>query len=182
MIFHQLTKITTFVKNLLKPLVSGKIDLSSKRAFHPVDSRQIPCLSNILSYYLDDKAGRFIEVGAFDGVSLSNTYHVAASGWLGHCEPVKEYADKCKKNHLQYPLICVEEVCISDKYDEYIIINTAGVFSTVRPASNDHFLSQDLSKYYYNGGERISVQTTTLSMLIQNYSLRTIDPLLIDVE
>ncbi|MGI9118413.1 MAG: FkbM family methyltransferase [Minisyncoccia bacterium] len=44
--------------------------------------------------------GVFVEIGAYDGETLSNTCHLADNGWEGHYyEPIKEYANKCSVRH-----------------------------------------------------------------------------------
>lgn len=57
----------------------------------------------VLEYYSQKKEGYFIEIGAYDGVSLSNTLLLENHGWSGICiEPLpKVYAElvknrKCK--------------------------------------------------------------------------------------
>jgi FkbM family methyltransferase len=45
-------------------------------------------------------AGRFAEVGAYDGITWSNTSFLAALGWQGiYVEPVQEYAAACALHH-----------------------------------------------------------------------------------
>ena len=89
-----------------------------------------PFLSDILSYYLEDKVGVFVEVGADDGVSFSNTYHLAASGWRGMIRACQRICREMLKNHSDHPSVSVIQVAISDKDDELIVMDTAGVFST----------------------------------------------------
>lgn len=51
-------------------------------------------------YFPDVKAGTFVEVGANDGYSWSNTWHLAQLGWRGlYFEPVTELADQCQIRH-----------------------------------------------------------------------------------
>lgn len=45
-------------------------------------------IKKILNYFSQKKKGRFLDVGAFDGVKHSNTYHLWKSGWFGvYVEP-----------------------------------------------------------------------------------------------
>jgi FkbM family methyltransferase len=64
-------------------------------------SCQIKNLADIYNKYLtslDD--GVFVEVGAYDGESFSNTSCLADVGWRGvYVEPVEEFYKKCKKRH-----------------------------------------------------------------------------------
>ena len=44
------------------------------------------------------RSGFFVEVGAYDGVNLSNTYHFEQSGWTGVLvEPDPEMAERCRR-------------------------------------------------------------------------------------
>ena len=48
-------------------------------------------------YFKGRQAGFFVEVGAFDGVSLSNTYHFEQIGWTGILiEPDPDNAAQCR--------------------------------------------------------------------------------------
>ena len=61
---------------------------------------QIPPLADIYSLYFQDKIGSFVEVGAFDGESFSNTSCLADSGWKGlYIEPVFKFYEKCVERH-----------------------------------------------------------------------------------
>ena len=45
------------------------------------------------------RAGFFVEVGAYDGVNLSNTYHFEQSGWAGVLvEPDPDMAERCRRD------------------------------------------------------------------------------------
>ena len=47
--------------------------------------------------------GFFVEVGAFDGLSWSNTNCLVKNNWSGiYIEPVKRYYEKLKQNLSQY--------------------------------------------------------------------------------
>ena len=44
-----------------------------------------------------EKEGVCIEVGAYDGITLSNTLHFEQKGWTALCiEPIPSAFDKCK--------------------------------------------------------------------------------------
>lgn len=70
---------------------------------HP--KSQIPNLDSIYQKYFTrffgiPYQGFFVEVGAYDGESYSNTSGLADSGWNGlYIEPVFEYYNKCLIRH-----------------------------------------------------------------------------------
>ena len=64
---------------------------------HP--SCQIPNLNEIYDKYLPAK-GMFVEVGAFDGMTYSNTWHLANDDWKGiYIEAHPDFANQCHDNH-----------------------------------------------------------------------------------
>lgn len=62
---------------------------------------QIPNLDKIYLQYFGENTSRiFVEVGAFDGESVSNTSCLADAGWRGYyIEPVEEHYQKCLNRH-----------------------------------------------------------------------------------
>ncbi len=62
----------------------------------------------ILDYFKDRK-GTFLEIGAYDGVNLSNCRALAESGWKGVClEPSPTVFKRLKKNYntFQHKILC----------------------------------------------------------------------------
>jgi len=63
-------------------------------------SCQIPSLGEIYKKYFGETLGTFVEIGAYDGESFSNTSCLADKGWIGvYVEPVSNYYLKCKARH-----------------------------------------------------------------------------------
>lgn len=49
------------------------------------------------AHFVGKRSGFFVEVGAYDGVNLSNTYHFEQAGWAGVLvEPDPEMAQRCR--------------------------------------------------------------------------------------
>jgi FkbM family methyltransferase len=74
-------------------------------------------------YFHNIHKGTFVEVGAYDGKSWSNTCFLADIGWKGlYIEPIKQYADSCTANHINNNVI-VENCaigCIEDTIPIYV--------------------------------------------------------------
>lgn len=69
----------------------------------------------ILQYFLDKK-GTFLDIGANDGVTLSNVRALAELGWSGDLiEPSKKTFDKAVDNYKDYRNIYLHNCAISDK-------------------------------------------------------------------
>jgi FkbM family methyltransferase len=76
---------------------------------------QIPGLADIYAQHLPETPGRFVEVGAFDGATVSNTVFLAEAGWTGlYVEPHPDFAKLCSANHAQHPKVSVANTAISN--------------------------------------------------------------------
>lgn len=76
--------------------------------------------------------GYFVEVGAFDGVYLSNTYSFEQHGWIGICvEPSSELFKLCEKN--RPGSICIEAACVGNDnlMNVTLEVERSGLLSTV---------------------------------------------------
>lgn len=77
------------------------------------DSCQIKNLSDVYDKFFQNKSiGYFVDVGAYDGITWSNTWGVAEAGWHGICfEPLAEQWRKCRQNHLEthHMVSCVQK-------------------------------------------------------------------------
>lgn len=63
---------------------------------------------HILDFFGDSPPGRFLEIGAMDGVSYSNTYALVLRGWKGVAlEPSPAAHAKLQQNLHNYPVTCV---------------------------------------------------------------------------
>jgi hypothetical protein len=75
------------------------------------------------------KKGFFIEVGAFDGESFSNTSWLADIGWKGmYIEPILEYADRCRSRHSKNNVTVIN--CAVGAKDGLIKINVGEQLTT----------------------------------------------------
>lgn len=76
---------------------------------------QIPALIDIYPQRFGDKAGRFVEVGAFDGFHWSNTYPLVKMGWSGLLfEPAQEFYQMCRDRYADNPRIEIEQCAIAE--------------------------------------------------------------------
>lgn len=77
-------------------------------------SCQIPELSQLYDLFLGQRSdGYFVEVGAFDGESFSNSSCLADKGWGGLLiEPVPEFAKRCGIRHKSNKRISVVEAAV----------------------------------------------------------------------
>ena len=83
--------------------------------YKPVDSCQIPGLAGIYAGVFGLKNnGTFVEIGAYDGKTYSNTYQLAKLGWKGlYVKPYADYAQMCCNNHFESPSVKVVNKFVS---------------------------------------------------------------------
>jgi FkbM family methyltransferase len=131
--------------------------------------------------------GFFIDVGAFDGIHLSNTFAFEKEGWTGICiEPHPDYFPLCKKNRINS--ICLNLACV--EYDQEQVsdfyIEKIGLLSGIGIKDNENDIKQRYSnrELKYEGLQKVKVPARTLNAILNNYlpSDVVIDFISIDVE
>lgn len=126
--------------------------------------------------------GFFIEVGAYDGYSFSNTWGLAEAGWKGiYFEPVIEYYKKCVKTHLKNVNISVVNLAISE-FNGELTLQLGGALTSGSKKQIDIVKNLDWASGVYSSN-KISCACLTLDHYLSvNRSPSDIDLLVIDVE
>ena len=124
------------------------------------------------------KTGFFVEFGATNGKSLSNTYMLEKHfGWKGIlAEPARCWHDELSKNRTA----AIEKKCVWSKSGEKLDFNETEIaeLSTI-----DSFSASDYHKATRKNGVKYSVETITLLDLLKKYQApKIIDYLSIDTE
>ncbi|MFQ5681793.1 MAG: FkbM family methyltransferase [Candidatus Binatia bacterium] len=144
---------------------------------------QIPGLDRIYEQTFSiQKAGTFVEIGAFDGDYASNTSCLADAGWFGiYVEPVPAYYELCKARHAKNERVQVFNIAIGDS-NESKTLYLGGPLSTMDPEMVDLFATLDWAKGYHKG-ETIEVQQVTADdFLVMHDVPKGFNVLVIDVE
>lgn len=136
--------------------------------------------------FKNKEKGFFVEIGAHDGISFSNTYYFEKYlGWHGICiEPNPEIFKKLTGNRKCY----CEQVCISSdfgvkeflKCSGYILEMYSGLLSEIDPRHMRRI--DDEIKQFGGSKEIILVNCTTLSDIFLKHKINYIDLLSIDIE
>lgn len=138
----------------------------------------------IRSYFPDQERGCCIEVGAVDGLFISNTLHFEESGWDVLCiEPIPAYFERLKvnrKNALNYAVSNVN----SDDVRFTVVEMSNNNLSSVSGLQLDEKLFADHVNLNLNPTRReISVKARRLDWCIEHHFPReTIDFISIDTE
>lgn len=139
---------------------------------------QIPGLAQI---YLDvfgyKTDGAFVEVGAYDGVSYSNTYGLAHIGWRGlYIEAVFEYYKKCLDTHREHARVEVIHECVGDGSPSNVYIGKE--YTTT--LHDFAVTAKQVWGAQYSGVQQMP--TTTLNNILRDKWIGAMDLMVIDVE
>ena len=84
--------------------------------YKPRPDCQTPGLAEIYAGVFGQKIdGVFVEIGANDGISWSNTIFLAELGWTGlYVDPIEHLYTKCVQNHEKHPNITIFKATVGD--------------------------------------------------------------------
>lgn len=161
----------------------------SLRSYFKKQSYALDGLDLKLRPYINIKRGFFVEAGANNGKSQSNTlYYEKYMGWRGLLvEAIPALAEHCRQNRPK----CIVENCAlvaADYSEEHIEMNYCNLMSVVKGGLKNfeeeqkHLLSG--RKCLAEGDETYSVITPakTLSYLLDKHQIEHVDLFSLDVE
>lgn len=154
-------------------------------AYYPQQpSCQIPTLHHLYSLFLGEREdGVFVEVGAYDGVFVSNTWGLAARGWRGYLvEPVPSLAAASRRNHRDHDGITVHETAIGDGSVAELTLYIAGTLTTANATQKQEYESVEWARNSVTE-QQIVVPSVTLDAFLAAEGIpEGFDVLTVDVE
>jgi FkbM family methyltransferase len=160
-------------------------DRRSDQFYRSTPTCQVPELSSLFTYFLGNRHdGVFVEIGANDGVFVSNTWGLAEQGWAGFMvEPVPELASACRRNHGTHPNVRVFERAISSPGVDELRLHVAGTMTTGSDAAFEEFQKVEWAREATRGATEITVPCSTLDSFLNEYGVAPgFDVLVVDVE
>ena len=130
----------------------------------------------------DEKVnGICIEVGAYDGITFSNTLHFEEKGWTVLCiEPIPSVYEECKKIRKQCYQCCISDDDYDDKDFTMFCINNH--FSAISSLLPDERLITSFSNMITNT-QKCKVKVRSLNSLLKELDFpKDIDFISIDTE
>jgi FkbM family methyltransferase len=128
-------------------------------------------------YFRGKRDGYFVDIGAYDGITISNTYALEKIGWGGVCvEPVPEIYDRLIKNR---KCECINAAIYNEDGKTLDFIQTKGGRSGF--STDMHYFMKRAAESEGIVG-KYSVKTKTFESLMENNKVTHIDFLSIDVE
>lgn len=149
----------------------------------PASPCQVSGLADIYMEHIGYKSdGTFVEIGAYDGISWSNTFGLLVSGWKGvYFEPVPEYFARCTRNLEQFKnKIIINEAVGSYEGDVELFLGEA--ITTTKESIVDDYNNVDYFKGILNKDRKITSKINTLNNQLEKLKLESIDVMSIDVE
>jgi FkbM family methyltransferase len=149
--------------------------------YHPPKMHPIASLSAIYKGVFGYKTdGVFLEIGAFDGETHSNTSFLADIGWSGvYVEPVPEYAAACANRHRNNRVQVIN--CAVGHEDGEAVLSVAGPLSSLAAHHIEKFEQISWGKGAH-GGDLRSVPVLSPNSLLDRFRLDRCDVFVLDVE
>jgi FkbM family methyltransferase len=162
-------------------MLTKLINFYKTRNLRLSQSCQVPNLKKIYRNVFGNCAnGSFVEVGAFDGESFSNTSGLADFGWKGvYIEPISELAEQCKKRHINNNVEVIN--CGVGKRPEVIELNMSGQLSTFSTETKNAYESIAWASNFQFEPRHVSINTLSSILKSINFPLK-FDILVVDVE
>jgi FkbM family methyltransferase len=127
-------------------------------------------------YFKGKHDGFFIDIGAYDGITISNTYALENIGWKGICvEPIFEIYQNLAKNR---KCDCVN-AAIHNEETELEFIQTKGGRSGFKGNMSRRMLRAATAEGIV---KKLSIKTITFDSLMKKYDTKYIDFMSIDTE
>lgn len=156
-----------------------------------INQKRAPQLSyssskeDLVAQSLIGQVKQFIDIGAYDGISNSNTFLFALQGAKGLCfDPIPSTFLKLKNLYfLNFNIKCIQEG-VSDKSQTYIIKN-CGPFSSIDETRDEHHREIVKTKHKVDvaNSPEIAITVRPLSYWLEKYpELSNTDLVNIDVE
>lgn len=129
-------------------------------------------------------SGFFVDIGAFDGETFSNSWLLEQAGWTGLCvEPNPGQAARCRAARTSETV----EAAVGpvDGIDQFVVVpgDHGAMLSTLARAMTDRHRARVSRDTEHLGEPRtVAVQTLRLDSILASRGLTVVDLLLIDVE
>jgi FkbM family methyltransferase len=163
----------------------GHRGASAPQFYSPSPTCQIPELADLYRLFLGERhEGLFVEVGAYDGVSFSNSSCLADAGWSGILiEPIPAFAERCRGRYRGNQRIEVVHCAVGAEQGE-VEINVAGPLTTTNADVMKSYGTIDWAKSAVSRASKIRVEQRTLDAILADSAFRErpIDVLIVDVE
>lgn len=145
---------------------------------------QVPNLSYLFESFIGERDdGLFVEVGANDGLFVSNSIGLVKRGWRGILfEPIPEIAQSCRANLSAYEKVEVVQCAIGAAPDSFLELIVGGPLTTFDPQMAKEF--QEAYQVHQSfSGQTVRVRCSTLDTELRLFNAQPdFEVLIVDVE
>lgn len=161
-----------------------KLDNLRGSRFLQVESCQISNLSNLYEKFLGYKTdGFFVEIGAFDGTTFSNSYGLAKAGWRGLLvEPIPEFAELARRNHEDYPGVKIIQTAVGPPGQESVFLSQGHALTSGNAELVREYGEASWSRQIQFHDPKPFPSQTLDSLLGEQGAPKNFDVLVVDVE
>jgi FkbM family methyltransferase len=175
------------INQLLRPLgifIGRRKAIDTQWIFSAHDSCQIPNLGFIYEKVFGQLAsGYVVEVGAYDGIYLSNSSCLIEQGWRGLLvEPVEHLADACRKRYVSNPKVKVLQMAVgaNQGHADLFYMDTMSSMSQELKAEYE---TKDWAKSSLRESRTIRVDVDSLDNILEREEVpSSFEVLIVDVE
>jgi FkbM family methyltransferase len=128
--------------------------------------------------YFKDYTGSFLDLGAYDGVDLSNTRALANIGWSGVCvEPNPEVFERLVYNYIDNKKVTCYECAVGIANGIFNFYQNSTYYSTIVKEETIRWIKDATIKF-----KRAEVEVFDFKTFIKNCSIKQFDFISIDCE
>lgn len=172
------------IKSLIPRGVRREVKILRAKAFEAAGSDMFsyPALNGLdrkILAYIGTAPGVFLEIGANDGFSQSNTYHLERHlGWHGILiEPVPHLFDRCRR--IRRSSECFNVACVGPNDQGAVDIIDLDLMSVTLGQQTD---DEERRRLQGHAGRSLTAVATTLSQVVDRSGVPHIDFMSVDVE
>lgn len=131
---------------------------------------------------LNEHRGLFVEIGAYDGESMSNTSFLADQGWRGiYVEPIPRYFRRMRLRHM-FNDVKGENVAVAGSSGAEEIVDMRAL-SSMNKATSSHYDTLSWAASVKKDAEVLTIQTEPLDAIFSRNDVpHDFDLLVVDVE
>ena len=132
------------------------------------------------NFFKDVKNGFFVEIGASDGITFSNSKFFEDLGWEGICIEARTNIIECLRKNRK---CIVEHACLSSSNDEKEFISVNGYGSGLSGIKDKCDIKRILEGEGKNSEKEVEIfKCCLINDLLNKYNVKKIDYMSIDVE
>jgi FkbM family methyltransferase len=152
--------------------------------YHVSPTCQIPSLSFLYELFFPTSGtGTFVEVGAFDGYTFSNTSCLVDAGWSGHyIEPIPSSFALCRDRYATNDRVRVHNIAVGAD-ERRIQMHAGGALSTASADSAEEYRRVHWTASAFHAGETVEADQLPLDQFLEAQSVPAgFELLVVDVE